>query len=200
MLQFGREKDAAVRVSVGFKIEKMFECVDKRMYVRYTFSIERTYVHCSENALSAGSRREGGRMNTGVRNLRSAMQFRDQERGYRHRNTTSRETENRGHMHGLILSGVVMFVLAFAIFGLTSHADEVGRREYKYYKSVLVTDANELQTQIEEYADGAHYKDIHDYMQEVERINHLPTEGSDALNIAPGNYIILPYYSVEYRF
>lgn len=139
-------------------------------------------------------------MNTGVRNIRNAMQFRDQERGYRRRNTTSWETENRGHTHRLILSGVVMFVLVFAIFGLTSHADEAGRREYKYYKSVLVTDVNELQTQMEKYADGAHYKDMHDYMREVQRINHLPTEGSDVLKIAPGNYIILPYYSVDYRF
>ncbi len=36
LLQFERKKDAAVQMSVEFKIENMFECVDRRMHVRYT--------------------------------------------------------------------------------------------------------------------------------------------------------------------
>lgn len=86
---------------------------------------------------------------------------------------------------------------AFLMFGITSHADENDAQLHKYYTSVLVIDEESLAEQVEEYAATGDYRNVRSYLREVCRINHLAMRDADTLKVAPGNYVILPYYSAE---
>ncbi len=99
----------------------------------------------------------------------------------------------------LLLPLTIGFVilLMFLLFGITSHADEKGAQLHKYYTSVLVIDEESLAEQVEEYAATGDYPNVRTYLREVCRINHLAMRDADTLKIAPGNYVILPYYSSE---
>lgn len=91
----------------------------------------------------------------------------------------------------------VILLWAFLVFGITSHADENGAQLHKYYTSVLVIDEESLAQQVETYASTGDYRDVQSYLREVCRINHLAMRDADTLKVAPGNYVILPYYSSE---
>ncbi len=88
-------------------------------------------------------------------------------------------------------------ILALLMFGIPSHADESGAQLHKYYTSVLVIDEESLSELVEEYAATGDYRNVRSYLGEVCRINHLSMRDADTLKVAPGNYIILPYYSSE---
>ncbi len=146
-------------------------------------------------------------MKAGVQDFCQAVEMRDRSRGYRGRGTRCRDQAFTGrsgkqnHVPAtVLLSAFLVLILTLTLCSLTSHADEAGTQEYKYYTSVLVTDSDELQVLVEQYAGCSHYRGIDDYLQEVRKINHLPLEDSDSLGVAPGNYVILPYYAAEYTF
>lgn len=101
-----------------------------------------------------------------------------------------------GSVRWLAAIGVI-FLWTFLVFGITSHADENGAQLHKYYTSVLVIDEESLAEQVEEYASTGDYRDVRSYLLEVCRINHLAMRDADTLKVAPGNYVILPYYSSE---
>lgn len=146
-------------------------------------------------------------MRAGVQAICCAARERDERRGYRCRKRTGkpgtgtgdRDVRRRAHAWAA-LSVFTGLVLALVIFGVTSHADEKGTQEYKYYTSVLVTGPEQTQALLEQYAENGHYRCLQDYLREVRSINHLPLTDTDSLEVAPGNYIILPYYSSEYSF
>ncbi len=146
-------------------------------------------------------------MRTCVWMICHAARERDERRGYRCGNRTGHREKRSGgadvrrtaHTRAA-LSAVLVLTLALVIFGVTSHADENGTQEYKYYTSILVTDPEEMQTLLEQYAENEHYRGMQDYLREVRSINHLPATDTGSLGVAPGNYIILPYYSSEYSF
>lgn len=90
-----------------------------------------------------------------------------------------------------------ILLTSILIFGMTSRADEKGMQEYKYYTSVLVTGTNTLEEAAQRYADPSHYRNTTDYYREVCEINHLTLSGGDVPKVAPGNYVIVPYYSAD---
>ena len=94
----------------------------------------------------------------------------------------------------VIFSGLLISLL---LFGVTSHADENGKPLHKYYTSVLVKDPATLEEMAGQYADPAHYRSSRDYFREVCEINHLSADEDGVPSIAPGNYVIFPYYSSE---
>lgn len=102
-------------------------------------------------------------------------------------------------MYGLFGGAMALSLLAASllVFGVTSHADESGKPLHKYYTSVLVTDSSTLRQMADQYAEPSHYRSAREYYREVCEINHLTAEDDGIPQIAPGNYVILPYYSAD---
>lgn len=97
---------------------------------------------------------------------------------------------------GVCVAAAILLT-SILIFGMTSHADEKGTQEHKYYTSVLVTGADTLEEVAERYADPSHYRNTAAYYREVCEINHLFSNGDDAPRVSPGNYVVVPYYSAD---
>lgn len=110
-----------------------------------------------------------------------------------------RRTRQLRRIYGMLCASVILsgFLVSFLLFGVTSHADENGKPLHKYYTSVLVKDPATLEEMADRYADSAHYRSSRDYFHEVCEINHLSADEDGIPRIAPGNYVILPYYSSE---
>lgn len=64
---------------------------------------------------------------------------------------------------------------------------------YKYFTSIVVRPGDTLTTIAGEYADS-HYESVEAYIEEVRMTNHLRDE-----DIRAGEYLIVPYYSSEFR-
>lgn len=180
--------------------------VDTQTCVRYTPLNKHMFANAYMCRIDCRTER-GISMKAGVHGFCQAVEMRDRSRGYRRRGTHCRDRAFAGRKGKqnrvpatVLLSAALVLILALTLCSLTSHADEAGTQEYKYYTSVLVTDLDELQVLVERYADCSHYRGIDDYLREVREINHLPLEDSDSLGVAPGNYVILPYYAAEYTF
>lgn len=97
---------------------------------------------------------------------------------------------------GAALAAAILLT-SILIFGMTSHADEKGLQEHKYYTSVLVKGADTLEEMAERYADPSHYRNTAAYYREVCEINHLSLNDSGVPRVAPGNYVVVPYYSAD---
>lgn len=65
---------------------------------------------------------------------------------------------------------------------------------YKYYKSTVVSSGDTLWDYAEEYGINKHYGNHQDYIREVMQMNGLSND-----RITEGQYIILPYYSPEFK-
>ena len=161
----------------------------------------RYYSYSCRRAHERGYRTRQKMHTASVQSLRSQFSARKLQ-GRR----TSSSTESRSGFFSLRFSLIAVILTAgivasaVLLFGLSSQADETGSQMHKYYTSVLVKDAETLNEMAEQYADAGHYRNVRAYLQEVRRINHLPLEDPDQLSVAPGNYVILPYYSAEYSF
>lgn len=64
---------------------------------------------------------------------------------------------------------------------------------YKYFTSVQVKQGDTLLSIAQEYADE-HYDSVYAYMEEVCLTNHMLDD-----KIFAGDYLIVPYYSTEFR-
>lgn len=64
---------------------------------------------------------------------------------------------------------------------------------YKYFTSVQIQPGDTLLSIATEYADE-HYESVYAYMEEICLTNHLLDE-----NICAGDYLVVPYYSTEFR-
>ncbi len=64
---------------------------------------------------------------------------------------------------------------------------------YKYFTSILIQPGDTLYSIAQQYADG-HYASIYDYVEEICLTNHLLDD-----KIYAGNYLIIPYYSTEFK-
>lgn len=91
------------------------------------------------------------------------------------------------------------FCTCFAIFSITSHADAKGPREYKYFTCEMVRSDHTVNDIAEAYADGAHYRDAEACLEEICEINHLSQKADGTVYVAPGNCVIVPYYSDEMK-
>lgn len=65
---------------------------------------------------------------------------------------------------------------------------------YKYYKSTVVSSGDTLWDYAEKYGINKHYGNRQDYIREVMQMNGLSDD-----RITEGQYIILPYYSPEFK-
>lgn len=76
-------------------------------------------------------------------------------------------------------------------FALTANAGTEAGERYKYYTSVQIEKGDSLWSIAQEYI-SEEYESIDEYINEVMNINHLATD-----KIYEGNYLCIPYYSVE---
>lgn len=76
---------------------------------------------------------------------------------------------------------------------LSSAQDEEHIISYKYFASVMVQPGDTLSSIAREYMDE-HYDSVDAYVSEVRFTNHLLDD-----DICAGEYLILPYYSTEFR-
>lgn len=82
-------------------------------------------------------------------------------------------------------------VLGFGFFSRAQSKDQ--EVYYKYFTSIQVQYGDTLYSIAREYADH-HYDSVYDYMEEVCMTNHMLSE-----DIREGDYLVIPYYSTEFR-
>lgn len=90
---------------------------------------------------------------------------------------------------------ITVLVVSMLMFSITSRADSKGTIEYKYYTSEMVTADRSVEDIAREKADRAHYPDQESYVRELCSINHLQEKEDGSVYVAPGNYVVVPYYS-----
>lgn len=94
----------------------------------------------------------------------------------------------------LIVSVLFILIVSIAFGSIKTNAttQDLALKPYKYFTSYTIKYNDTLWNIASQYMDG-HYETIQDYIDEVERMNHI-----DADDIKAGTTIMLPYYSDEY--
>ena len=116
-----------------------------------------------------------------------------QERAYRKRLRRTRQLTKRIFIS--LLATVIAICIGMLATGFLSRAQAVSEPiHYKYFRSVMISSGDTLSSISSRYMDG-HYASIQDYMNEVCEMNHL----QDADDIHAGDYLIVPYYSTDFR-
>lgn len=87
---------------------------------------------------------------------------------------------------------VFLFMIFSGFIGINANAKSNDAPEvYKYYTGITVKSGDSLWAYAETYAPDGNYEK---YIKEVMNINNLNSD-----KILPGYYIIVPYYSTEYK-
>jgi cell division protein YceG involved in septum cleavage len=98
----------------------------------------------------------------------------------------------------LIALFVITFTIVIASILFVSFAAQANDVEhmpsYKYYKSIEIEKGDTLWSIANDYSDLGHYESTSEYIKEVRKINSLTSD-----NIIAGSYIIVPYYSNDYK-
>lgn len=114
---------------------------------------------------------------------------------YNHKNNkglTPRQRQKVARKLGLLLSTfVIAIILTVFISGLCGKA-KAADNYHKYYTSIAIMPGDTLTEYYETYGD--HYKNIEQYIEEVCMINSI-----DPNHLKAGNYLIIPYYSLEVK-
>ena len=96
----------------------------------------------------------------------------------------------------IMLMSVILVINTFLALGLVVNAKDNDVPMYKYYKSYMVEKNDTLFSIAYDMNDElCSDKQIKECVNEMISINSLDHEGT----ICYGNYIIVPYYSTEYR-
>lgn len=105
--------------------------------------------------------------------------------------------KRRLHRRVLIIAITLCLSFGAGIVGtcFLSRAQAAGQpaASYKYFTSIIVNPGDTLTTIAGQYADS-HYESVEAYIEEVRMTNHLRDE-----DIRAGEYLIVPYYSSEFR-
>ena len=110
------------------------------------------------------------------------------------KNSSQRATLRKNQM--ILILSVIMIISTFCTVGIAANAKDKEIPMYKYYQSYMVEKNDTLFSiayamNTEECSD----KQIQECVDEMISINSLDHKGT----ICYGNYIIVPYYSTEYR-
>ena len=112
----------------------------------------------------------------------------------RYRNT--KRNLRIGKKNLLVLVSLVLIVNTFLTLGIVANAKDNDVPMYKYYKSYMVEKDDTLFSIAYDFNDEqCSRKQIKECVDEMMKINSLDHKGT----ICYGNYIIVPYYSTEYR-
>lgn len=91
----------------------------------------------------------------------------------------------------IILSSILVFFASVSI--QASDMEHQPQMSYKYFKSIYISQGDTLWSIAEENMDE-HYTNTTDYINEVKRMNSLTSD-----HIVCGSYLIVPYFSCEYK-
>lgn len=112
----------------------------------------------------------------------------------RYRNT--KRNLRIGKKNLLALVSLVLIVNTFLTLSIVANAKDNEVPMYKYYKSYMVEKDDTLFSIAYDFNDEqCSRKQIKECVDEMMKINSLDHKGT----ICYGNYIIVPYYSTEYR-
>ena len=118
---------------------------------------------------------------------------------YERKNAYARRKQYRRQKNLMILISSLCLALALAIlFGSFLSEAEVKEPEvtyYKYYANVEIQPGDTIWELADDYMDEQHYESREAYIREVQELNSL----ADTDSIVSGQYLILPYYSTEYK-
>ena len=101
------------------------------------------------------------------------------------------------HCHLFIICLILVLFIAAALPGFSFLSSAKERTEpvsYKYFSSVMVRSGDTLTSIALRYADD-HYESLDAYIEEVRATNNL----TDIDDIRSGDYLIVPYYSEQFR-
>ncbi len=94
----------------------------------------------------------------------------------------------------LLFSILPVFIIGMIFFSFSAKASASSKDAcYKYYTSILIQDGDSLWSLAEKNQDE-HFPSKQAYIEEIKRTNNL----SDDILIS-GQYLIIPYYSSEFR-
>lgn len=112
------------------------------------------------------------------------------------KNTKRRHVKKQKNLAILISSLCLALAIAilFGSFLSEAEAKEPEVTYYKYYTNVEIQPGDTIWNLAEDYMD-VNYESREDYIREVKELNSL----SDTDSIISGQYLILPYYSTEYK-
>ena len=105
---------------------------------------------------------------------------------------TAKALRNRQKRKRQVRYHTIIIPLLFASFS-TEANDLEHQPSYKYYKSVEITKGDTLWSIASDNFDSGHYKDLHEYVTEVKKLNTLSSD-----DIVTGNFVIVPYYAPEF--
>ena len=153
------------------------------MFGAYNTSIKGTAVRktCSNNA----TRRR-------AQNLGRAQFMYERKARYERRRAHERKRNLMILVSGFCLA--LTFAFLFGSFLSKAETRESDTVYYKYYTNVEVQSGDTLWSLAEVYMDE-NYASRDEYIREVKQVNHL----SKGDTIVSGEYLILPYYSTEYK-
>ena len=107
------------------------------------------------------------------------------------------KAKRRQRIRRLIMKRFVPAALALTLifaFSITGKAaDQKQSISFKYFANVTVAPGQDLEELAMDYCKAD--TDLDDYLDEVKSINHLDADGT----VNPGDYLILPYYSEEFK-
>ena len=112
-----------------------------------------------------------------------------------HNNKIRRQRQLRRNMLVMLFSIALILTLSIGGFAFGSKAqdkDEVIL--YKYYSNIVVQYGESLEDIAETYFCEAKYDNYEEYINEVLTVNGLHSE-----NVTPGTYLIVPYYSADFK-
>lgn len=129
-----------------------------------------------------------------MRAQKSIYDMSDRElRAYKRRLRRQREIRRKCIMFAMTVC--LILVCAVSYHSINSNAS-TGNEElhFKYYTGVTVQFGETLWDIADEYIDYNEYEDKHEYIAEVQSINHLDED----CDIKAGQILIVPYYSAEF--
>ena len=105
--------------------------------------------------------------------------------------------KRRQRVRRFVTRRIVPMILALTlifVFSITGKAaDKKQNINFKYFTNVCVAPGQDLEDLAVDYCKAD--IDLDDYLSEVRSINHLEAEE----DVTPGDYLILPYYSEEFK-
>lgn len=92
-----------------------------------------------------------------------------------------------------LISLIFAIAISSMFFGISAKAsDSEETASYKYYTSIMIQEGDSLWSLAEKNCDK-NFKSKMAYIEEIKEINGLSDE-----KLISGQYLIIPYYSVEY--
>ena len=111
------------------------------------------------------------------------------------RNKCRRQRQLHKNITLLVVTAVLVVFFSIAFGSIFAHAITAEEAQsFKYYTSIEVKYGETLWSIAEQNMDEDHYADIHAYIKEVKKINHL----NEDYCITAGQSIIIPYFTSEF--